>query len=259
MFFLQLRSFLLLLGAHYHLFLHFYSPVLDEFYYYCGTQARLQMLDPFSEDGEVRFDMCSISESTAIVSRITEDGATAEQIDAVDVNETSKSLFNTSDIYAASQYGAIFYTNDPSSQIVETGASYSESVQLQCQSLVQNSTYNTEEECLAFGHTGYLIQVSATYPFLLFSWSAFYRTSSLILSFFSQYFLPPLQYNFTALHVAPTFQALATEGLVRDALNDNEYTVASTIYPLPLTSIEASLIESEDAFTAWFLVCLSFP
>lgn len=35
--------------------------------------------------------------------------------------------------------------------------------------------------------------------------------------------------------------------------------VASVIHPFPLTNIEASLVENEDAFTAWFLVCLSFP
>lgn len=187
----------------------------DEFYFYCGTQARLS--DPF-------FAECSILESTEIVSRITEDGATAEPIDVIDVNETSKSLFNSSDVYAASQYGAIFFTHEPSSQIIETGASYNESVVQQCQLLVANSTYNTEEECLGFGYSGYLIQ-----------------------------------YNFTAYHVGPTLQALATEGLLRDALDDNEYTVASTIYPFPLTDLEASLVENEDAFTAWFLVCLSFP
>ena len=83
----------------------------------------------------------------------------AASIEVVDVNETSYSLFETSGAYAASQYGAIFYTHDPSSQIVETGASYNDTVQELCRSLVQNSTYNTEEECLAFGYSGYLIQV----------------------------------------------------------------------------------------------------
>eukprot|EP00529_Nitzschia_sp_RCC80_P002451 CAMPEP_0113451218 /NCGR_PEP_ID=MMETSP0014_2-20120614/6226_1 /TAXON_ID=2857 /ORGANISM="Nitzschia sp." /LENGTH=1987 /DNA_ID=CAMNT_0000342569 /DNA_START=1298 /DNA_END=7261 /DNA_ORIENTATION=- /assembly_acc=CAM_ASM_000159 len=197
----------------------------DEFYYLCGTQARLFEVDPLEgPSSETVFDQCSISASTEIVSRITEDGAMAESTEVVDVNETSYSLFETSGAYAASQYGAVFYTHDPSSQIVETGASYNDTVQELCQSLVQNSTYNTEEECLAFGYTGYLIQ-----------------------------------YNFTAFHVSPTFQALATEGLLRDALDDNDYTVATTIHPLPLTSYEASLVENEDAFTAWFLVCLSFP
>lgn len=129
----------------------------------CGTQARLFEFDPTNGDDEfeIIFDQCSISASSEIVSRITENGATAETIEVVDVNDTSYSLFDTSDVFAASQYGAIFYTHDPSSQLVETGASYNETIQQKCRLLVQNSTYNTEEECLAFGYTGYLIQVRA--------------------------------------------------------------------------------------------------
>ena len=134
---------------------HFF---IDEFYYLCGTQARLFEVDP-DEGVSPGTQQCSIAASTDIVARITEDGAMAESIEVVDVNETSYSLFETSDAYAASQYGAIFYTHDPSSQIVERGSSYNDTVQELCLSLVQNSTYNTEEECLAFGYTGYLIQV----------------------------------------------------------------------------------------------------
>jgi ABC-type multidrug transport system fused ATPase/permease subunit len=68
-----------------------------------------------------------------------------------------------------------------------------------------------------------------------------------------------VQYNYTALHAAPLYQTLADEALVRQALNSDTYTIQCTIQPLPITEVEEGIGAAEDAFTAWFLVVLSFP
>lgn len=68
-----------------------------------------------------------------------------------------------------------------------------------------------------------------------------------------------VQYNFTALHVAPLYQTLADEALVRQALNSDSFNIQCTIQPLPITKVEEGFGAAEDAFTAWFLVVLSFP
>lgn len=53
--------------------------------------------------------------------------------------------------------------------------------------------------------------------------------------------------------------ALATEGIARTGLGTEDFTIQTTIHPLPLTNFEQEVIETEDAFTAWFLLVLSFP
>jgi ATP-binding cassette subfamily A (ABC1) protein 3 len=68
-----------------------------------------------------------------------------------------------------------------------------------------------------------------------------------------------VQYNFTALHVAPLYQTLADEALVRQALDTDAFNIKCTIEPLPITKVEEGFGAAEDAFTAWFLVVLSFP
>ena len=68
-----------------------------------------------------------------------------------------------------------------------------------------------------------------------------------------------IQYNFTALHVVPTYMSVATEAIARTALGNDDITVQTTIHPLPLTFAENTYSEVEDAFTAWFLLVLSFP
>lgn len=68
-----------------------------------------------------------------------------------------------------------------------------------------------------------------------------------------------VQYNHTGLHSAPLYQALADQALLRNALNNPEVTITTTIAPLPITEIEERLGEAEDTFTAWILVVLSFP
>jgi ATP-binding cassette subfamily A (ABC1) protein 3 len=68
-----------------------------------------------------------------------------------------------------------------------------------------------------------------------------------------------VQYNYTALHVAPLYQTLADEALVRQALDTDAFNIQCTIQPLPITKVEDGFGAAEDAFTAWFLVVLSFP
>ena len=68
-----------------------------------------------------------------------------------------------------------------------------------------------------------------------------------------------INYNFTALHVSPLFQALADEAIIREALDDIEYKISATIHPLPITDMEEAYGQAEDAFLAWFLLVLSFP
>ena len=136
--------------------------------------------------------------------------------------KSSDSLFNTSDAYAASQYGAIFFTHDRFSQINGSDVSYNESVVAEC--LLSGGDYTFTDDCYRFGGVGYVIN-----------------------------------YNFTALHVSPLYQTLADEALVREAIRDPEFNIEATIAPLPITATEEEFGEAQDAFTAWFLVVLSFP
>merc|ERR1712176_586877 len=68
-----------------------------------------------------------------------------------------------------------------------------------------------------------------------------------------------IQYNYTAIHAAPLYQKLADEAIVREAISDDEFKINTVIHPLPITDAEEKLGEADDAFTAWFLIVLSFP
>jgi hypothetical protein len=52
---------------------------------------------------------------------------------------------------------------------------------------------------------------------------------------------------------------LADEAIVREAIGENEFKIQTVIHPLPTTAAEDSIGEADDAFTAWFLIILSFP
>lgn len=138
-------------------------------------------------------------------------------------------MFRNVDAYKASQYAAIYYTHDNSS-LLSSGASFSETVINNCTNnigflgLVEGNVLNDANDCPKYTGLGYVIQ-----------------------------------YNFTAYHVTPTYMAVATEGIARQALEDDEFFIESTIHPLPLTDFENSVVESEDSFSAWFLLVLSFP
>lgn len=66
-----------------------------------------------------------------------------------------------------------------------------------------------------------------------------------------------VQYNFTGLHTGPLYQSLADQALARYASNDPAIVIKTTIAPLPITQLETSFGQAEDAFLAWFLVSLS--
>jgi len=55
------------------------------------------------------------------------------------------------------------------------------------------------------------------------------------------------------------YQSLGDEALVREALADDEFKITPAVHPLPRTAVEETYGKAEDAFTAWFLVVLSFP
>ena len=93
---------------------------------------------------------------------------------------------NSSDDFAASQFGAVFFTHEAGSVLDGTETSYNESVVEQCLQL--DSDYTSDDVCMRLGGYGYVIQ-----------------------------------YNFTAMHVSPLFQALADEALVRRHLNTDEF------------------------------------
>lgn len=166
---------------------------------------------------------CSINDSASITERITNAGASAEGINVTSVSQSSRSIYATSESYGASQYGALFFTHDRTSVLDDFRNSlYREAVDETCRS--RSGNYTTSEVCDDYQGIGYVIQ-----------------------------------YNYSALHVAPLYQSLADEALVREALDFPDFDIRCTIAPLPITKKEESYGKSEDAFSAWFLVVLSFP
>ncbi len=143
--------------------------------------------------------------------------------------QTSQILFENIQSYQSSQFGAVFYTHD-SSSVLGDGTLFNATLLANCTGSFERaesfglSLLNKVDDCPAYTGLGYLIQ-----------------------------------YNYTAFHVVPTFMAVATEAIARSALDNDDFTVQTTIHPLPLTFAETSVIETEDAFIAWFLLVLSFP
>lgn len=259
------------------------SQDTGELYYFCG-------IDAYVGNGTV----CSTDDYADTISRITDAGAEPVGISVTNVNESSYTLSENANDNAASQYGAVFFHHDLSSTIIDSensatvaelynvpsgldaflgdavseinleeiepmlenmgidisgldvaslldmgfdldfiqdlfpqssvavGMNYSEAAISTCQQQVGD--YSTEADCQFYAGLGYLIQ-----------------------------------YNYTAIHAAPLFQQLADEAIVREALGDNEFKIRTVIHPLPVTSFEDDVGEADDAFTAWFLIILSFP
>jgi hypothetical protein len=188
------------------------TDVNSETYYYCGYRGSL--------DGNQK---CTIQDSESVVTRITAAGASAEGTNVNSVSQSSRSLYDTSESYGATQYGALFFTHDRSSVLDDFQSSlYSDAVVEVCRS--RNGNYTSIENCNDYQGIGYVVQ-----------------------------------YNYTALHVAPLYQSLADEALVREALDASDFEIKCTIAPLPITKKESQYGKAEDAFSAWFLVVLSFP
>jgi ABC-type multidrug transport system fused ATPase/permease subunit len=68
-----------------------------------------------------------------------------------------------------------------------------------------------------------------------------------------------LQYNFTGVHIAPTLQVLADEAVVRQATNNDQFTIKATIAPLPITAFEQDLAQADNSLLLFVLVVLAFP
>jgi ATP-binding cassette, subfamily A (ABC1), member 3 len=142
------------------------------------------------------------------------------------VLQSSISLYDTSNLYASTQYGAVWYTREPESAVVDSiNGTFQDSIVSQCRSLVQAGlNYTTEDDCFRFRGYGYVIQ-----------------------------------YNFTGIHVGPLFQSLADQALLRYAINDREITISTTIAPLPITQFEEGIGAAEDLVLVWFMILFVFP
>jgi ATP-binding cassette subfamily A (ABC1) protein 3 len=158
-------------------------------------------------------------------------------------------------MFAASQFGGIYFTHSQNSSIVldlldlmvdvpdvdldlgidfegfdlgelanmlSDNLTFGQAVDISC--TLRKGDYVSANDCAYYGGLGYLIR-----------------------------------YNFTALHAAPIFQAVADEAIIREALDDNNFRIKPIIHPLPLTKIEDGVAGGDDAGMAWFLIVLSFP
>lgn len=137
--------------------------------------------------------------------------------------QSSFKLAETASEFSGSQYAAVLFTHDPSS-ILDDGDNTTFLTKSQRTCFSRSETYTSDVWCKRHGHIGYIIQ-----------------------------------YNYTALHASPLFQTLADEAIVRKATNKPDFKIQTTIDPFPITSVEADLGKAEDAFSAWFLIILSFP
>jgi ATP-binding cassette subfamily A (ABC1) protein 3 len=167
---------------------------------------------------------CTIEAYEGIISRISEGGAAPLGDAVTNVSEASYSLADSALKSDVTQYGGIYISHDSSSEteINSAAVNFSSAVVEKCRK--NNGTYETESECENYAGMGYVIQ-----------------------------------YNFTALHIAPLFQTLADEAIVREALNQSSFRIKTVLHPLPQTQEEDSLGKASNATLAWFLIILSFP
>jgi ATP-binding cassette subfamily A (ABC1) protein 3 len=141
-------------------------------------------------------------------------------------------LADSATVFAATQYGGIYFTHDNSSTVegngtegsplMPIGMDYADLVRLAC--VLRKGDYLDSDECDNYAGIGYVIR-----------------------------------YNFTAMHATLLYQTLADEAIVKEALNDKDFRIKTTIHPLPQSYIEVAIGKGDDAFSAWFLVVLSFP
>ena len=184
----------------------------SDLYSFCGVGLR------------GNFESCSISESSNILDGITEAGAGGVPQNNTDVGTSSVNIFQSSTIYAGSQFGALQFTHDRESEV--EGQNYSSLVIGNCTDSVAQyqQPFFDAVHCEKYGGVGYVIN-----------------------------------YNYTALHASLIYQALADEALMKEATNDGNLKISATVHPLPLTDAEVAFGKGENASNAWFLMVLSFP
>lgn len=128
----------------------------NETYYFCGEQARVDWYSNHS---------CTISvPAVDVVSRIAEADASPVVQNVSTVKEVSSQLWNLSrsNAFAASQYGALYFTRDNSSILNETGELLDDELYYACEEAYEDADYMTLEECESFLGLGYLISYNFT-------------------------------------------------------------------------------------------------
>jgi hypothetical protein len=156
-------------------------PETGEVYTFCGA--------PFfgSMESDLFGPSCSIAESAALVSRITEAGTVGIGGDMQNsknvssgsmrkgtrtcsyplwlivclcfLQQASESVFETSSSFQASQYGALYFTHDGQSTY-DNGTSYADSVVANC--LAADRDYVDESTCERYRGYGYIVSYNFT-------------------------------------------------------------------------------------------------
>jgi hypothetical protein len=205
--------------------------VVVESYSFCGGITR----DRGVNDSGVK---CSVSDSSLIMDTLDNYGGgeviASESSSVSEVCivcsctafpltclQSSEELLATSSFYGASQYGAIWFSREPGSRSSKNSSVFDVDVVAAC---LNASAYVSERDCERLRGVGFLIQ-----------------------------------YNFTGLHTAPLFQALADQALIRYATNKPDFVIKTSISPLPTTDIEDSFGRGEDSVMIWFLVSFPIP
>ena len=194
-----------------------------ESYYFCSESAEFGTdMSSCTEEGYCG-PSCSITDSDAYVSEISDDGSFPVPQNVSGIEETSRSLEDTAKSFAATQYGALYFTHDMASVVdPETGETYADSAYSAC--IAREQDYTESSQCSRFEGIGYTVST-----------------------------------NFTSLHAAILYQSVADVAIIRSATQNNEISITPKIHPLPITSVEEAYVSGEDAFTAWFLLVVSFP
>lgn len=163
------------------------SSVTGEIYSFCGAGFFAPSCDGGDPSGYCG-ENCSIVESTDVVFRITEAGASGIGGDMDSVNEVSKrsyvrkvfgvlsrkdltstfrlqqasqSVFDTSASFQATQYGALYYTHDSQSTITQTGENYGDYVVSSCQG-IDRDYFDESSDCERYRGYGYVVSYNYT-------------------------------------------------------------------------------------------------
>lgn len=125
----------------------------DDDYTFCG-------LGYFAE---TRFSLnCSITKSEEVASYLGARATATPQVIA-DITESSQALFQSSKKLAASQYGALSMTHDPTSTTYGGYSVYGEEVQTLCQNLQDRGTdYFLKNKCADYNGFGFVISYNYT-------------------------------------------------------------------------------------------------
>lgn len=118
--------------------------------------------------------------------------------------------------FGETQYGALYFTHTLSSVIESSQELFQSTVESLCEGFPAKESLYGSFSCANFAGLGYVVST-----------------------------------NFTAPHASLLFQGFADEAIIREALDDNEYKIKTTIHPLPITKIEGEFSQAENSFSAW--------